>query len=126
MTAEYRWDINYAFGRQGELLVADKLRQIASGQASIEVKNNRRWNNGKVFIETACYKRASDRYEDSGVTTTQADYYALVLPGASIVLVPTHKIRQVIGNALPQDLPGGANPRIGHWVRLIDLLKDPS
>jgi hypothetical protein len=53
--AEPRWDIDVAYGRQGELLIGNYLEWVASGNARIEVKR-KRYLDLNVYVETHCDK----------------------------------------------------------------------
>jgi hypothetical protein len=64
------------FGKEGEKLV----EEILTGGYSVEVKTDRQWaKTGNLYIETDCYYQARRAWGPSGITTTQANYWAFVL-----------------------------------------------
>ena len=49
------FDLDFAYGREAELLVED----ILTGGLTVEVKRDRRWvETGNIYIETAFYSRS--------------------------------------------------------------------
>jgi hypothetical protein len=71
------FDIDVAFGAQGELFVANIIDSL-SKRGSVEVKMDARYaDTGNVYVEYKC-KRA-DGWNWSGIATTQAAFWAFVL-----------------------------------------------
>lgn len=89
---EPRFDLDLAYGQQGELLVADVAEAIANGM--VEVKRDGRWaSTGNLYVERRC-RRASGRYEPSGISTSSATLWAFVLGGSQVmVIIPTTLLR---------------------------------
>jgi hypothetical protein len=70
------WDIDLDYGYDGESRVLDLL----SGASKIEVKNDTMAHRtGNIAVEFRCYGKPS------GISTTEADYWAFVLLGGEIV-----------------------------------------
>ena len=92
-----RFDIDYADGRQGELLVRDVLRQIAAGD--------------------------SRDYKLSGLATTDAEYWAFVKPNGCILLAPTFLLKDRCRHSRKVDGGlSGDNPTRGYLVGVPGLL----
>jgi hypothetical protein len=102
---DHRFDFNYSLadGKTGERLVDS----ILTGGKKVEVKlDNRVSETGNLLVE---YAHGS---KPSGITTTEADYYAFVLGGEEfnkelIIFVTTDRLRKLIANC------SKANPRPG-------------
>ena len=84
------FDIDLRRGRQGEETVAAFIEGFTSG--TIEVKRDDRWaETNRVYIEYECRRR--DGWQPSGIASTTADYWALVLGEIVIVGIPTWALR---------------------------------
>lgn len=103
---DHRFDFNYSLaeGKTGEKLVDS----ILSDGGKVEVKlDNRVSDTGNVVVEYA------HSGKPSGITTTEADYYAFVLGGDKfknevIVFVQTDRLRKIINNCSHQNKASGA------------------
>jgi hypothetical protein len=116
------FDLDYQAGRQGELLVADVLRQIANGDARIEVKTER-YANWFVFVEVQQKPRGCD-WRPSGIATTSAEYWAFVKPNGCIILAQTEELRKHIAKSqLVGGGENGDNPTRGVLVNVALLVK---
>jgi len=74
------FDLDVLDGNQAEDLVAC----LFDGKTQVEVKWDKEFlRTGNVFIETHAYGRPS------GITTTEADYWALVLGSRIIFITPS-------------------------------------
>jgi hypothetical protein len=113
--ADNRFDINLA---EGEIAEA-ALRNLFTGGVTIEVKRDFRVSEtGNVAIEEA------NRGKPSGITTTQADVWALVLDGPEYegevtILIKTERLRCIVKD-VKKYVRGGDN---GHRskMRLLPL-----
>lgn len=112
--SDFRHDLEVGQGAEnllGQLLESKKL----------EVKMDRRARqNGLFFIEY------ESRGKPSGISTTEAAYWALVIEGASAVIVRTEKLKDLARATLQINgyIRGGdSNTSKGVLVKLEDLLK---
>lgn len=94
--AEPRFDIDLAYGQQGELLVASIVDSLRDGTGAIEVKSDRQWaRTGNVYVELECKRRGS--YVASGLQTTTATLWAFVVGYPEVVLiVPTAMLHEEV------------------------------
>jgi hypothetical protein len=116
------FDIDYRYGRQGELLVADVLRQIANGDARVEVKTSR-FSDWFLFVEVQQRPRGCD-WRPSGIAATSAEYWAFVKPNGCILLAPTEELRKHVATSqLVGGGENGDNPTKGVLVNAALLLK---
>lgn len=87
---EPRFDIDYQFGRQAELFVSDIIKSI--GTERVEVKHDAMYRRtGNIYVETSC--KRNGRYQPSGITTTQTEFWAFVLAPGMCVFVLTETLR---------------------------------
>lgn len=88
---EPNWSDDLKFGHAGESIVAQFLRDIASG--SFEVKTDR-YRNGRMVVETQQKPHGTDVWVNSGLNTTTAKWwvYQYSLDGSfHVVSVPRLK-----------------------------------
>ena len=70
------FDLDFSYGREGEKLV----EQLLTNGKTVEVKRDRKWHKtNNVYIEVECWYLKSQSWEPSGLSVTQADYWAFVL-----------------------------------------------
>jgi hypothetical protein len=69
--AEPRFDLDYAYGRQGELQIGEFLEWIANGNGQVEVKR-KRFLDLDFYVETHCDKGRKGNYQPSGISVTTA------------------------------------------------------
>lgn len=125
---EPRFDRDYAYGRQGELLVHNVLEQLAAGQGQVEVKRSR-YADLVVFVELQQKPRGASHYKPSGLSTTSAEYWAFVKPGGLFVLIPTETLRREAayrsehGATLVNGGLTGDNPTRGLRIYLPNLFR---
>jgi hypothetical protein len=122
---EPRFDADYAYGRQGELLVADLLGQLGAGQASYEVKRER-YANARFYVEE--YQNPRGRgWKPSGINVTTAEYWVFVKPGGFVIWVPVVELRRLLdaGKGLAREERDGDNPTRGRLVYINSLLDRP-
>lgn len=104
------FDIDLRFGRDGERLTAAFLQGFLDG--TVEVKNDgRAAETGNVYIETDCLRR--DGWNPSGIRTTKATYWALVVGEAVVLGIPTDVLRNVVQRALDPKLRMGREEKDG-------------
>lgn len=90
MVKNSSFDLDFGYGRKGETLVEELL----TGGRTVEVKRDRKWwitNN--LYIEVECWFNKSKAWEPSGLSVTEAAYWAFVLE-QSTVIVPTHILKK--------------------------------
>lgn len=86
-SSQKNFDLDLEYGEAGEL----KLLSILNGAKKVEVKTDRLSHlTGNVAIEFRCSGR------QSGISTTEADYWAFVLmDGKVIIMVETDKLKKI-------------------------------
>jgi len=66
------------------------------------------------------------RWRDSGVRTTQSDYWTVALPDGTAIMVPITKMRRLVARAIAQGhtvtMMRGDNPTRGALVPLSKLM----
>ena len=125
LNKDYRWDIDLSVGKYGENLLLDILKQ--SGDY-IEVKTDLQWQRtGNIFVETECFYVNENKVKPSALNTSEAEYYAFVLPWNSkppmIKLIPTELLKKVVkarGKLIPAN-QDGPNPTEGYLIKLDDI-----
>lgn len=119
MTTLSSFDLDFGYGRDGENLVEELL----TGGKTIEVKRDRRWSEtGNIYIEVECWYQRSNSWEPSGLSVTEAAYWAFVLE-QSVFMVPTHILRLVVeqfGREIKCSIP--PNESKGYLIKVDDLL----
>jgi hypothetical protein len=101
--ADPRFDIDLAYGKQGELQIGELLEWIANGNGRVEVKRKRILDL-YLYVETACDKGRRGVYQSSGIQTTIADVWAFCLGGTGIaILIPTALLRDALEDPSTRD-----------------------
>lgn len=105
------FDIDLRRGKAGEQLVANFVKGFLDG--TIEVKADAKYlDTQRIYIEYECRRR--DGWQPSGIATTKADYWALVLGEAVVIGIPTPIVVRCYEKAL------AADARYGHRVEEKD------
>lgn len=90
------FDIDLRIGQKAELLTEQFLRGVMD---TVEVKSDLVWaNTNRVYLEHEC--RRKDGWQPSGIASTKADYWALVLGETIILLIPTWALQAAHRKAL--------------------------
>jgi len=115
------FDIDAEFGRQGELFVLELVDSIKAGRAEVK-RDDRAFQTGKVFIETACMRAVAGGgrdYVPSGIRTSQSDVWAIVLgnPPSVAIVAPTLAVRELSDYAERQGWTREAGQRGSHPTR---------
>lgn len=85
---EYNNDFKYDL-KVGQL-TEKWLGELLSGK-TLEVKRDfRASRTGKVFVEFFC------RGKPSGIATTEADFWAFVIDGNYVVILPTEALKEIV------------------------------
>ena len=112
--SDFRYDLKV--GQLQEKWLAELL-----SSKKIEVKRDfKASRTGKVFVEFFC------RGKPSGISTTEAEYWAFILDGETVVLLPTDKVKSLVDEAKQSGkiVSGGdSNTSQGALVKLERLLK---
>ena len=115
------FDHDFAFGEAGENFV----KNLLTGGKKVEVKTDRIWKKtGNLYIEHRCWQNLSQTWQDSGIKTTEADYWAFVVQ-QSILIFPTGVVKNACKNPIGE-LPGGdfTNPSEGYLITVEQLLEE--
>lgn len=119
MANKSSFDLDFSYGRKGEQLVEDLL----TDGKRIEVKRDRKWHlTGNVYIETECFFTKQDAWAPSGLSVTEAEYWAFVLE-QSIFIVPTSILRSAViryGREITCEIP--PNRSKGFLITIENLL----
>ena len=119
------FDSSLAYGQLGEQL----LRQVAKsyleyGEDAVEVKtDNKVSSTGRLYIEK------ESRGKPSGISTSKAKYWALVLDGGSysrqvFVIIETDRLRELCRLSGKGNVKGGdSDTSRGYLISLPTLLK---
>ena len=121
--AEPRFDIDFKYGRQGELLVAEYLDWIAAGNGRVEVKR-KRYLDMNFYVEQECDKGRTGTYTPSGINVTDADMWVYVIGNTGIALcIPTPVLREAIKHGYPKEAQEGSCPTKGTLVHMGAILQ---
>lgn len=117
-----KWDIDLAFGEEGERQVAEMLGLKAS---KLEVKRDALFHRtGNVYIEVSQDPGARGSYKPSGIHVTEADYWVFVC-GEAVTFIPTQVLRDYVAAQSVPPRDGGTtgdNPTKGYTESLRTLL----
>jgi len=119
MSNKSSFDLDFGYGRKGEQLVEELL----TGGKTIEVKRDRKWwitNN--LYIEVECFFNKSQSWEPSGLSVTEAAYWAFVLE-QGVFMIPTHILKKTVaelGREITCKIP--PNESRGYLITVEDLL----
>lgn len=120
MTTKSSFDLDFSFGRVGEQLVESLLTE----GKRIEVKRDRKWNvTGNVYIETECFFTKNNAWAPSGLSVTEAEYWAFVL-NKTVIMLPTSTLWQAVktyGREITCEIP--PNLSRGYLVKVVDLIE---
>jgi hypothetical protein len=122
--AEPRFDIDLAYGRQGELQISDYLTWLAEGNGRIEVKR-KRYIDLNFYVEMQCDKGRTGVYLPSGISITTAEAWAFPIADTGIaVIIPTNELRSMLEDPSTYDREerDGSCPTRGKLVNLGALL----
>lgn len=110
----FEWDLE--LGQLAEKRLAEILQN-----AKIEVKRDMMAHKtGQVFVEYL------SRGKPSGISKTTADFWAFVLNGQRIILIPTDSLKDICRAAIREGKTrqgGDENSSVGAMVRLEELVR---
>jgi hypothetical protein len=115
------WDLDYRFGREGELYVNYLLTAPIE---TVEVKRDRRWKDtGNLYIETECWSDVLKCWYASGIMITKASHWSFVLVD-SVLTVPTERVRLAIAKyGLKREMNRPEYSTKGYTITVAELLK---
>jgi len=119
MVNKSSFDLDFGYGRKGEQLVEELL----TGGKTVEVKRDRKWiitNN--LYVETECFFKKRNAVAPSGLSVTEAAYWAFVLEGSTLI-VPTDALRYAVANfgrEITCEIP--PNTSKGYLITVDDLM----
>jgi len=91
------WDLDLRYGKDGERAVAKFIEGFENGY--VEVKRDRRFvDTNRIYIEYECLRGGV--WQPSGIATSTADYWALILAETIVLGVPTAALRRCYLKAL--------------------------
>lgn len=120
MTNKSSFDLDFSYGRKGEELVAELLTE----GKRIEVKRDRKWHlTNNVYIETECFFTKDNKWADSGLSVTEAEYWAFVLK-KTVLMLPTQVLWYAVKN-FGKDITCQIPPNLskGYLVKVVDLIE---
>ncbi len=119
MAKNSSFDLDFGYGRKGEQLVEELLTE----GRTVEVKRDRKWyKTNNLYIETSCYFKKTEAWADSGLSVTEAAYWAFVLQ-VSVIMVPTPVLRYAVdnfGREITCEIP--PNLSKGYLITVDDLM----
>lgn len=124
--SDSRYDISWRYGvtEGGEALVRQICGEIDAGKVHIEVKRKRRID-GKFYVELEHDPGRRGRYIPSGLSVTEADFWAFAVADAGLVLmIRTTLLRVALERnyGLPAHETDGTCPTRGRLLDMWDLL----
>ena len=120
---EPRWDLDYEFGRQGELWVTDIRDALA--QDAVEVKyDSIAHRTGNLYVEYECLRRG--QWQPSGIATTSAKLWVFVLAEQELAVVAATEYLRGLARELfatrQTEQPKGTHPTRGVLVPVSRLI----
>ena len=111
--SDFRFDLEV-----GKVKGETKFHNMLS-DSKIEVKFDRKTREtGNVYIEY------NSRGKDSGIITTEADYWVYFIHDEECFVISTKRLKEKLGKLKPRKIPGGDNnTSMGFLVKLTELLK---
>jgi hypothetical protein len=120
---EPRWDVDRAYGEQGERALRNVL---ALTEDRFEVKRKRRHDDG-LYIELEQDRGPTGQWKASGLRTSQADYFVYLVDNTGIMLfLPTGLLRRAVTRGLgrPAREYNGDCPTRGRLIRFGRLVTE--
>ena len=122
------FDIDYEYGKQGELFVTSVAQAMKEGR--VEVKRDGKFaETGNLYVECACYRRGQWRPSGIRLTDNPPDIWVFVLGDSETALViPTERLRAVCkplwdaGRVAGEN--DGSHPTKGVLVKVSQLMAE--
>ena len=116
---EPRWDIDAAVGQLGEGYAANVIEDLKT--SSVEIKTDEKaLKTHNIYVETECLRNGE--YVSSGISTSQARFWAYVLGRSLVLVLPTHILRQAMTAGTRSACTRGSHPTKGYLVSLSALI----
>jgi len=121
---EPEFDIDYEYGRQGELFVTSIRKAMQEDR--VEVKRDGRFaDTGNLYVEFACRKRAG--WAPSGIAVSTAEAWSFVLGDSEVALtLSTDLLKDVCRMAYRQgrvaEQTNGSHPTKGVLLKVSHLM----
>ena len=124
--SDSRYDISWRYGvtEGGEALVRQICGEIDAEKVHIEVKRKRR-NDGKFYVELEHDPGRRGRYIPSGLSVTEAEFWAFAVADTGLVLMTRTALLKVAlerNYGLPAHETDGTCPTRGRLLDVWDLL----
>lgn len=113
------WDVDKARGEEAEALFRKLRTGIVAGTTEVK-RDDRARETGNFYIELEC--RRLDGWRDSGLRTTKATAWAIVV-WPVVLAVPVWILRLAVEGAKPADCKVGSHPTRGVIVPVDELAK---
>ena len=115
--SDFRYDLKY--GQKEEQFIHELLS--TDGEIKLEVKSDRRAQiTGNVYIEY------ESRGKPSGISTSEADYYALKFLSGTVLLVPLDKLKRFckqLPDKKKNKVGGDNNSSRGCLIKVHELME---
>ena len=114
------FDLDFGYGKGGENLVEELLTK----GKTVEVKRDRKWHaTGNLYVEVECWYQKSNSWEKSGLSVSEADYWAFVLEHG-VLMIPKDHVYYALrhyGREITCEIP--PNRSKGYLITVNDLLE---
>lgn len=120
------FDIDFKYGRQGELFVTSVRRAMEEGR--VEVKRDGKFaETGNLYVEFRCFRRG--KWRPSGLATTDAELWVFVLGDSETALVvPTELLKSICRDLYERgriaEERDGSHPTKGVLVKVSHLMAE--
>jgi hypothetical protein len=122
--AEPEFDIDYEYGRQGEMFVTSIRKAMQEDR--VEVKRDGKFaETGNLYVEFACLKRG--KWSPSGIATSTSEAWTFVLGDSEVALtLSTELLKDVCRMAYRQgriaEEKDGSHPTKGVLLKVSTLM----
>lgn len=121
---EPRFDIDYEYGRQGELWIDSVADALKTERAEVKT-DGRCQQTGNLYVEFECRRR--DGWHRSGLATTEADVWVFVIGDTGIaIVIKTEVLKAICRPLLKQgkvaEERDGSHPTKGVLLPLSHLI----
>lgn len=123
---EPRFDIDAAYGRQGELFIGSVISALRDGSAEVKT-DAQSLRTGNLYVEMRCWRRG--QWRKSGLATTTAETWSFVLGTTGLALVVAVDLLKSIAGDLWRagrvaEERDGSHPTKGVLVPIARLIND--
>jgi len=117
------FDLDAEVGRQAELYVASIADALRDGTVEVKADEKAR-RTGNVFIEYECFRQGE--WRRSGIATTAAEVWAIVVAGEVMSAAPSRMVRHVARYSRPherRECMRGSHPTRGVVIPMGEFLQ---